>query len=53
MVKVSKEVYLLCRELERLEEDLNFTVFYSFAEFWAERNNCKKKYERMLPKEDK
>jgi len=27
--------------------------FNSFAEFWAERKNCKKKYEKMLPKEDK
>ena len=27
--------------------------FNSFGEFWAERKNCKKKYERMLPKEDK
>lgn len=32
MVKVSKEIYLLCRELERLEGKLEFSVFYPFAE---------------------
>ena len=29
---VSKEIYLLYLELERLEDKLTFSVFYSFAE---------------------
>lgn len=40
MVKVSKETYLLCRELERLEDDLIFTVFYSFAEILESHHRC-------------
>lgn len=40
MVKVSKEIYLLCRELERLEDELEFSVFYSFAEILTSHNFC-------------
>ncbi len=38
--KVSKELYLLCRELERLEDSLDFTVFYSFAEILSSQHFC-------------
>ena len=40
MVKVDKETYLLCRELERLEDVLNFTVFYPFAEILESHHKC-------------
>lgn len=36
----------------RWEQIKKFRSFNSFAEFWAERKNCRKKYEKMLPKED-
>lgn len=39
-VGVSKTMYLLCRELERLEDKLNFTVFYSFAEILESPHFC-------------
>ncbi len=39
-VGVSKTMYLLCRELERLEDELNFTVFYPFAEILDSHHFC-------------
>lgn len=39
-VGVSKEIYILCRELERLEDVLVFTVFYSFAEILSSHHFC-------------
>jgi hypothetical protein len=39
-VTVTKEIYLLVRELERLEEVLDFTVFYSFSRILESHNFC-------------
>lgn len=39
-VGVTTEIYLLCRELERLEKSLTFSVFYSFAEILESRHYC-------------
>lgn len=39
-VGVTKEIYLLCRELERLENSLTFSVFYSFAEILESHHYC-------------
>lgn len=39
-MKVTKEIYLLCKELERLEEILEFSVFYSFSEILTSHHFC-------------
>lgn len=41
-VGVTLPIYLLCKELERLEdsEQLNFSVFYSFAEILTSHHYC-------------
>jgi hypothetical protein len=54
VVGVTLPIYLLCKELERLEESeqVIFSVSYSFADFWAERKTKRKDYSKMLPKED-
>jgi hypothetical protein len=40
IVGISKTMYLLCKELERLEDNLVFSVFYSFAEILDSYHFC-------------
>jgi hypothetical protein len=42
VVGVTKTMYLLCLELERLEEsdEINFAAFYSFAEILESSHYC-------------
>ena len=39
-MRVSKEVYLLYKELERLEEVLVFSVFYNFLKVFESHHFC-------------
>lgn len=39
-VKVSKSIYELVRALEEFEEQIEFTVFYSFAEILSSSHFC-------------
>lgn len=39
-IGVTKSVYRLCRVLEELEDYLEFSVFYSFAEILESRHYC-------------
>ena len=40
VVGVTKPVYELCKVLEEFEEEINFTVFYSFAEILENHLFC-------------
>ena len=40
VVGVTKPVYELCKVLEEFEEEINFTVFYSFAEILENHFFC-------------
>jgi hypothetical protein len=40
IVGVTKTMYLLCKELERLEDRLVFSVLYSFAEILDSHHFC-------------